>query len=188
MNGKKLSQQVIWAILITLLLVGCGAPAATPIPPTAIPSPIPPTATPTPTSEPLPGSVPEEIEVTFDGNECTVSGPTELPIGEHSFILNDLSEMNAELWVLRLRDGKTFQYLLDEQGERGGPGVWWPKPSWVVHARHTGGPLKNANGGEVWTYLADIEGDYVIMVGEYTPASKRIWFCPPLKVIETLSE
>ena len=185
MSRQKLSQQVIWAILITFLLVGCGAPAATPIPPTAIPSPIPPTATPTPTSEPVPGSVPEEIEVTFDGNECTVSGPTELPMGDHSFVLNDLSEMNAELWVLRLLDGKTFQDLLDERGE---PGMWWPQPGWVGYARHAGGPLKNANGGEVWTYLVDIEGDYVIMVGEYTPASKRIWFCPPLKVIETLSE
>ena len=36
--------------------------------------------------------------------------------------------------------------------------------------------------------LMIIEGDYVIMVGEYTPASKRIWFCPPLKGIETPSE
>jgi len=105
--------------------------------PAAAPTPISPTATPTPTSGPLPGSVPEGIEVTFDGNECTVSGQTESPIGEHSFILNDLSEMNSELWVLRLRNGKTFQDLLDEQGE---PGVWWAKPSWVSHARHTVGP------------------------------------------------
>ena len=49
MNRQKLSQQVMGAILITLLLVGCGAPAATPtpIPPTA--TPVPPTSTPMPT-------------------------------------------------------------------------------------------------------------------------------------------
>jgi len=53
MNRQKLSQQVMGAILTTLLLVGCGAPVATPtpIPPTATPvpptpTPVPPTATP----------------------------------------------------------------------------------------------------------------------------------------------
>jgi hypothetical protein len=50
MNRQKHLQQVIGAMLITLLLVGCGAPAATPTPisPTATPTPVPPTATPTP--------------------------------------------------------------------------------------------------------------------------------------------
>ena len=62
MNRKKLSQQVMWAILIILLLVGCGAPAATP-------APIQPTETSTTTSEPLPETV-AEFEVAFDGNEC----------------------------------------------------------------------------------------------------------------------
>ena len=53
MNRQKLSQQVMGAMLTTLLLVGCGAPVATPtpIPPTATPvpptpTPVPPTATP----------------------------------------------------------------------------------------------------------------------------------------------
>ena len=52
MKGRKLSQQVGWAIAITLLLVGCGAPVATPIPipPTTTPSPVPPTAATTPAS------------------------------------------------------------------------------------------------------------------------------------------
>jgi hypothetical protein len=40
MNRQKLSQQVMGAMLTTLLLVGCGAPAATP-------TPVPPTAAPT---------------------------------------------------------------------------------------------------------------------------------------------
>lgn len=40
MSRQKLSQQVMGAMLITLLLVGCGAPAATstPIPPAATPT------------------------------------------------------------------------------------------------------------------------------------------------------
>jgi hypothetical protein len=66
MNGKRISQKVMGAMLILLLLVGCGAPAAeptsapptatyTPIPPTATSTPVPPTTTPTaepPTAKP----------------------------------------------------------------------------------------------------------------------------------------
>jgi len=50
MNGKRISQKVMGAMLILLLSVGCGAPAAVPTsaPPTASYTPIPPTATPTP--------------------------------------------------------------------------------------------------------------------------------------------
>ena len=46
MSNQKLLQQMIGVTLVMLLLVGCGAPAATPVPPT--PTPIPPTPTPTP--------------------------------------------------------------------------------------------------------------------------------------------
>jgi polyhydroxybutyrate depolymerase len=49
MNRQKLSQQVMGAILITLLLVGCGAPAATPIPIPPTATSVPPTSTPMPT-------------------------------------------------------------------------------------------------------------------------------------------
>jgi len=181
MSRQKLSQQVMWVILITLLLAGCYAPVAepTPIPPTLTPNP-------TPTSEPSPESVPEGIVVTFDGNVCTVSGPTELPAGDQPFVLNDLSEMNVDLWVSRLNDGKTLQDLLDEQSE---PGVWWPKPSWVEYSRHTGGPWKNANGvGEIWTYFVEKEGDYFVYVGKDTAQTKSLWVCAPLKVIEAPSE
>lgn len=47
MNAKKISTQVMWVILVTLFLVGCGAPVATPtaVPPTA-------TLAPTVTAEP----------------------------------------------------------------------------------------------------------------------------------------
>lgn len=51
MNRQKLFQQMMGAILSTLLLVGCGAPAATPTPilPTATSTSVLPTAIPTPT-------------------------------------------------------------------------------------------------------------------------------------------
>lgn len=71
MSFQKLPQQMIVVTFLFLLLVACGTPAAspvpptaspvpptaTPVPPTATPTPVPPTATPTPippTATPLP--------------------------------------------------------------------------------------------------------------------------------------
>jgi hypothetical protein len=59
----KLLQQMIGMTLVLLLLVGCGASAATPVPPTI--TPVPPTATPIPlsvTTEPTCGTVVTMIE------------------------------------------------------------------------------------------------------------------------------
>ena len=50
MSYQKLLQQMIGMTLVLLLLVGCGTPAATPVPPTA--TPVPPTAT--PAASPIP--------------------------------------------------------------------------------------------------------------------------------------
>ena len=178
MSRQKLSQQVMWTILITLLFVGCGAPAATP-------TPIPPTATPTPTSEPLPGSVAEGIEVTFDGNDCTVTGPTELPAGEHTFIFIDQSDMRGELSLVYLEDGKTFQDLLDEQI---GPGVWSPKQSWVIYDTRVSIEFQESNGRRVdsSTWKLDKVGEHTIICYVSTP--QMIWVAAPFMVVETPSE
>jgi hypothetical protein len=132
MNRQKLSQQVMWAILIPLLLVGCGAPAATP------------------TSEPSPEPVVEVGDVIFDGTECTVSGSTELPPGRYSFVLKDQSELEVNLFVSRLTDGKTFQDLLDLQSE---PGEYVPEQDWIDHAVELGSAWNKPDGGKVHTYI-----------------------------------
>ena len=127
----------------------------------------------------------EMIEVTWDGNECTVTGPTELPVGNHSFALIDLSDQEVVLDVIILLEGKTLQDALDEQGE---PGRWWQRPDWAVHASQWMGPPKiDENGREVWTYVLDKEGDYIIIVGTY-PVENMWWFCPHSLVVEGSSE
>jgi len=126
-----------------------------------------------------------EIVVTFDGEECTVSGPSVLPAGEHSFILNDISEKKVDLWVGRLLEGKTVQDLFDEQGE---PSVWWPKPSWFYYTQQIGTEQINDNGGEVWTYSLNEEAEYVIYVGIYKKDTKNLWFCPQTLQIEIPSQ
>jgi hypothetical protein len=57
MSNQKLLQQMIGVTVVMLLLVGCGAPAATLVPPASTPTPVPPTPMPVPptlTPTPLP--------------------------------------------------------------------------------------------------------------------------------------
>ncbi len=166
MNEQKLSQQVTLAILIMLLVVGCGTPAATP------------------TSEPLPETV-AEFEVTFDGNDCTVTGPTELPAGEHTFIFIDRSDMRGELWLIYLEDGKTIQDHLDLQSE---PGEWYPKPSWVHYDSRVSSESEELEGRRVdsSTWKLDRVGEHTILC--YVASPQKLWFVAPLIVVEAPSE
>jgi len=128
----------------------------------------------------------EEIEVTWDGNECTVTGPTELPVGNHSFALIDLSDQEVELEVIILLEGKTLQEALDEQGE---PGRWWPRPDWIVKSPQWMGPAKiDEKGRELWTFVLDKEGDYYVVVKIDLPDTNNIWFCTQPLVVEAPSE
>ena len=109
MSYKKLLQQVIGVTLVTLLLVGCGAPAATPMPPTPTPvpptatpvpptpTPIPPTATPVPpTPTPVPPTTPTPVPPTATPIPPT---PTPVPPSPTPTPLPDLSNV-----VLTLED------------------------------------------------------------------------------------
>ena len=168
MKQKKYFQQVIWEILIMLLLVGCGTTAATP----------------TPTSEPLPETV-AEFEVTFDGNDCTVTGPTELPAGEHTFIFIDRSDMRGELWLVYLDDGKTFQNHLDLQSK---PGEWYPKPSWAHYDLRVSLESEELEDRRVdsSTWRLDRVGEHTILC--YVPYPQKLWFVAPIIVVEAPSE
>ena len=161
MSPQRHSQQVLWAALIMLLLVGCGAPAATPTP--TLPTPV--------------------IVVTSDGNGCTVSGPTELPIGEHLIALKFPATQPHTLYVGRFLDGKTYQDLLDYQG---GPGKYPSQPSWVVHPfkMMVGQP---ASDERVYSIRLNEEGEHVILVTRVTP-QRSLWICAPLKVTQASSE
>ena len=134
------------------------------------------TAQPEPTSTPLPPTdtsipptqVPQPIEVTFDGKGCTVTGPTELPMGEHQFILRDLTEKNEDLFVIYFIDGKTSQDFLDLQSE---PGEWveYYKNTWIMDAIKRGTEWNESIEGKIYTYLLNEEGDHVIFVRENSP-------------------
>ena len=173
-------------VLLTMLLLttACATTqpslTSTPLPPTEPP----PTPLPEPTNTSIPPTqLPPLIEVTYDGNECTVTGPTELPKGKHSFVLYDLSEHNAVLWVNFFLDRKTFQDYLDLQSE---PGEYVSQPYWTVNPPLFGQAWDDSIGGEVYTLFLDKEGEYCI--GVYDSSPESIWFCAPIWVIEAPSE
>ena len=126
----------------------------------------------------------KELVVKFTGNECSYSGPAELPIGEHTFALYNESEFfDIDMWVLRFRDGKTMQDALALQGE---PGKWLNLPQWMVDTVAIEQDRKKEDGGEDWTFSLDRAGDYVVETYSLQPL--KLWYCAPLTVIESPSE
>lgn len=125
-------------------------------------------------------------EVTFDGTTCTYLGPSEVAPGNHSFILTDLT--NGAIYpffaVRVLSDGHTYQDVVDEQNERGGPGTVFPRADWVLDA-------------EVSADLPDVDlaDNQRLFSASYTlePGSHEVimwsgtdWLglCGPLEVVE----
>jgi hypothetical protein len=166
MNRKKLIHQVMWTILIMLLLAGCGAPTATP-------TPVPPTATPVPT---LPFEI--TFEVTFNGNECTVSGPAEVSKGYIYVAIDNKSDQYASPWVDHFLDGKTYQDFLDEIHIA--PDVSHRNPDWVEITHYV------SKGNGVYEFTLDETGEHAIFIGDYKPW--REYPCGTFQVIEEPSE
>lgn len=88
MSARKLPQRMMEITVALLLLIGCGVPAATPVPPTATlispaATPIPPTVRPTPTPLPNPTlRIVGEEEVVFDWttDRCADHNISDLPL------------------------------------------------------------------------------------------------------------
>ena len=143
-DAMKKSAVIILLLIVSLLMTACGSSDEGP------------------------------IEVTFTGDGCTFTGPTELPIGERSFYFKDLSGNHATFWVRRYRDGKTLQDMLDLQTY---PGEYIPKQSWIASAK----PVKDEWNEDVYvrTYDLEIEGEYGIHIATMYD---ELWFCFPFTV------
>ena len=118
MSHSKLLQQLVGMMLIVLFLVGCGTPAATPVPeaPTTTPMPEPPTATPTPvpptrTRTPIPPTATPTLTPTVP--------PTPAPTVEYGVETITLTtEDNIELaGTLFLSEGDVAVVLAHMAGE-----------------------------------------------------------------------
>jgi len=132
----------------------------------------------------LTGCSADKVEITFDGNNCTVTGPTSLPVGEHQFFLNNLSGKNFGFWVSRLKGDHTFQDLLDEQG---GPGRYYlALTNWVTLSSTTEFEY-GKNGQLIYTIYLGSEGNYAIYLYD-SAAHEETWLCAPLQVTKSSLE
>jgi hypothetical protein len=115
--------------------------------------------------------------VTFNGEECSVLGPTEVPTGDYNFVLKNLSDYNLRMGVVRLIDGKTFQDVVDFQGE---PGRYTPFVPFISF------PFYYTSDHKVYTYSLDKAGEHYI--GVQDSKKTHLWLCAPFQVIESRSE
>lgn len=167
-----------WLIIFLLALSGCSGQAAQEPTPTNLPPR--PTVTeipPTPTSIP-PTEIPIIFQLSFDGEECTLSGPAEVQPGEMSIRLVDLTDNDNGIWTGLITDGHTYQDLLDMQSE---PGDYFRKPDWVVYPTKTGAQ-KDSEGSRISTFNFTEAGEYNVNVGKSLPAS--LWFCGHFFVVD----
>jgi len=135
---------------------------------------------PTHTSMP-PTLTPRPFIITFDGNECTLSGPTEVPLGEYPFILNNLSDIKITYYHGRYLLGeKTFQDINDLQNE---PGEQFAIPNWAVFV-----PYYYSPDDEVYIFKLETAGEHFIYL-HYCHDPDYLWLCsPPIQVIEAPSK
>ena len=154
MNTKRLYRVAVGVLLLTFLLIGCGA---------------------------------KNIEVTYDGNRCYASGPTELQKGENQFIFKNLTEDNVSLVVDPIRDGHSYQDVVDWAGESGKDthptGRDWP--DWLDWGTSTLVAIeKDESTGEELITL-----DFWVRGGAYhisvVNTSTLLYYpCAPLQVVE----
>ncbi len=139
-------------------------------------------------TEPQVAPIGDLHEVTFDGEACTLSGPTVVPAGERSFVLRDVSDeqpAGLQIIVRELVDGHTFQELVDNQNEYGrGPGTYFGRPGWVYDVPLVGvTPAADLGPHRDFREVSLDPGTHAVAV--WTPqGGEPIWLCAPLDVVE----
>jgi len=150
-NCQKLLQQIMGIAFVLLLLIGCGAPVATPtpVPPTATPTPVPPTPTPVPPTD----------------------TPTPTPnLGKLAYV------QGGDIWVKALRlgsgqalpDGESQRLTTDGRNQKP---RWSPSGQWLAFRK---------GEDQVWLMSADGNGAQALNEGgavgafAWAPADDRL--------------
>lgn len=124
----------------------------------------------------------EGIEITFNGDSCSNTGPDVITAGEYLFKLNNLSGEGApDLWLGRFTGGYTYQDFLDAQGE---PGNYISKPDNLDQELTRVVDFDLSTGQKTTTYLLE-EGEYAIYIFNPSGAQWGQWICAPLTVVES---
>ena len=140
---------------------------------------------------PEPTSIPllekeADFEIKYSGDDCKVTGPTKVSAGEHTFKFIQSSDLKGELYLIYLRDGKTFQDLLDGQSE---PGEWYQRPSWYDYDTRVSFEYETVEDNRVIiaTIKLDKVGEHAIICIVRLP-QKQFWLVAPVTVEEISSE
>ena len=116
------------------------------------------------------------IEVTFDGKECTMNGPSRIPVGGFVLKFNNLTDHSATPWLSRHYPGKTWQDVLDFLGP---PGSYIDEtPGWIALLAYQRSVTERP-GVSYRQYNLTLEAEYDIIV-EMT--SDYFWPCGPFTV------
>jgi hypothetical protein len=121
------------------------------------------------------------IEVSFDGNECIVDGPSEVPTGAHVFVFRNTMDHPVFLVPVRHYEGNSWEDALDWVEENcGPPGTFCDvRASWMAGVAYE----KSAFDGLVTRYqqydLA-IEAEYSLWA---ETSGGRLWPCGPVFVV-----
>jgi hypothetical protein len=132
----------------------------------------------------------EIVEVSFDGSECIVAGATEVPPGDHAFLLTDVSDLDGvRLHARYLVDGHTFQDALDAEKEAGGPGSSYPRgmPSWSANVIPDLHPPEIDLADNQQLHAVSLEpGNHLLLISaDYPTGSWGMWLCGPVDVVES---
>jgi hypothetical protein len=122
------------------------------------------------------------VEVTFDGQDCTITGPTKLAAGGNSWVYKNTSEEQFALQVWRLERGYSFQDVQSLQSELG-EYVRMPSfPSWM-HLEEIVYDMVEAENN--FTATLNTKGEHVIVLSSIQPPAT--WLCGSFKVYEPVN-
>ena len=121
-----------------------------------------------------------DIVVTFDGNACLYSGPTEIETGTQMVTVKNQTELTGWLRICRANEGKVWQDVLEfeftpDPNPEGD--LYWP--AWCEEFPDSS--VVNANADNVlYEYEFLNQGQYFVIWEKNKP--EGVWPCSPLTV------
>ena len=121
-----------------------------------------------------------DIVVTFDGNECLYSGPSDIESGTHMITVKNQTELTGWMRICRADEGKDWQDVLDfeftpDPNPEGD--LYWP--TWCQEFPDSS--VVNANADHVlYEYKILRDGQYFVIWEKNKP--EGAWPCSPLTV------
>ena len=128
-----------------------------------------------------------DIIFTFDGEECTYSGPSEVDPGTHPIVQRNLTDLNAGFYIERLHTekGKTVEDWIEYNEAI--EDWYYSTPPPYVSAVGTTSYVSSNDQDAIWEW--ELKPGKVYVAGFYTHTEHRdLFLCPPLEMKEGVTE